>query len=446
MATRRWDSLGYAAAVVLPRLPAFLFLPAIANALSVGDMGLLASSWVFLELFQTLAGMGLKAALGRFFPLAEGAARNTVLTASLYGIAAGGAALGLCAAGLRAWPAAGAALPFLGALGDDAFAALLASAFLGNLASALLIYLRAEQKAIAFLSVSAIGAAVEACFLAVLWATHRFTLAHLLGLEAVKQGVILLCIAVPARKDLAPNASFPELRRQLAFGLWFVPIGLGEWFITGSDRFWLGKLGGLADVGVYGFLYRFAMPLSVLFAGGLLDAHARLYKFAGQEGEGLAEGLLTRYLMRSGAIVAAYALLFPAALWLAGRKAGLFPPAYLSGLPAAPLMAAVLFALYWGKYYGTILEYRMRARALMAAQLGVAAASALLIPAGILIFSARGGNVLCGSALGALAAETLGIIALGRLAGTRGGLRAMVAGAATLAVCLAAAAAWAMSA
>ena len=49
-----------------------------------------------------------------------------------------------------------------------------------------------------------------------------------------------------------------------------------------------------------------ATDLSVkLVAANSHSAKPWLYKFAGTEGEGLAEGLLTRYLVRSGAFVAA---------------------------------------------------------------------------------------------------------------------------------------------
>jgi O-antigen/teichoic acid export membrane protein len=319
---------------------------------------------------------------------------------------------------------------------------LLTAAVLGNLVSALFVYLRAERKALTFLCISAAGAALETSLLSTLLSGHRFSLPVLLGVEACKQGFLMLCIAAVARRDLSRLPAWRELARQLAFGLWFIPIGLGEWFITGSDRFWLGKLGSLDDVGVYGFTYRFVMPLSVLFAGGLMNAHARLYRFSGAEGEPLARELLSVFLKRAGLLTAAAAALLPAALWMAGRRFHLFPEAYLDGLPAAPLMAAVIFALYWARYYAAILEYRLRARALMFAETGIALLSAALIPAAIVCARNLEGSVLCGAALGALAAKGIGIAVLARLARLRGGWRSPAAGLATLAACLALSAAW----
>src|SRR5690242_1936145 len=91
MALARWDNLTYSAAVVIPRLPAFLFLPLLATVLPVAEMGRLATAWVAIELFQILAGMGLKASLGRFFPLAtDPARRREILTLSLFGNLGGG--------------------------------------------------------------------------------------------------------------------------------------------------------------------------------------------------------------------------------------------------------------------------------------------------------------------------------------------------------------------
>jgi hypothetical protein len=443
MAIRRSDGLAYAAALVLLRLSAFLFLPAITAALTVGEMGLLASSWVFIDLFQILASLGLMASLGRFFPLAQDPeGRGATLSAALGGIVAGGGGFVLAALAFRASPLADRMLPFLRGLDGRAFAALLTAAVLGNLVSSLFVYLRAERKAMTFLGISAAGAALEALLLAAVLAGQRFSLPVLLGVEAAKQAFLALCLAVAARRDLSVFPSWRELSRQLAFGLWFIPIGLGEWFITGSDRFWLGKLGSLPDVGVYGFTYRFVMPLSVLFAGGLMNAHARLYRFEGSAGEPLARELLSAFLKRAGVLTIAAAAFLPAALWVAARRFHLFPEAYLKGLPAAPMMAAVVFALYWSRYYAAVMEYRLRARVLMFAEAGIGLLSAALIPAAILCARSLEVSLLCGAALGALAAKGIGIVVLARLARLGGGWRSSLVGLATLAACLAAAAAW----
>src|SRR5690606_14590021 len=266
MAAARWDNLVYSAAVVLPRLAAFLLLPAIASVLSVSDMGKLATSWIFIELFQTLAGLGLKAALGRFFPRAtEPARRREILTISLCGNLAGGLVLGLATWAAFALPFSRTRIHFFDSIDYPVFAALLGTSVLGNLASTFIIYFRAEQRAWAFLAASVIGAGIEACLAVGLLAAERLSLLNLLLIECLKQAAMLAFIAYQGRKDWGFAFSRQTLKTMAAFGIWLVPVGLGEWFVNSSDRFWLGQQGDLDLVGVYGFLYKFAMPLGILF-------------------------------------------------------------------------------------------------------------------------------------------------------------------------------------
>jgi O-antigen/teichoic acid export membrane protein len=404
-------------------------------------MGRLASSWVAIELFQILAGMGLKASLGRFFPLAsEPARRREILTLSLIGNLGGGLLMAAIAWLLFCLPPARGALPFFQSLEPRVFAALIAAAILGNLASTFIIYFRAEQRAGAFLAASLIGAGVEAAALGSLALAGRLSLLNLLLAECLKQAIMMGFIAWQGRRDWGFAFSMAAFKPLLAFGLWFVPVGLGEWFILGSDRFWLGKLGSLDAVGVYGFLYRFSMPLAVLFAGSLMDAHARLYKLEGKAGEGLAGELLERFLSRSGGIASAWGLALPFCLYLASRKLHLFPEIYLAGLPAFPIMAAVVFTLFWGKYYGTVLEYRMRARALMFAQTAIAALSLILIPVSIKLADDMGIGILIGTAFGALWAQLLGTGVLARMTDMEGRAGHIATGWAVLVACLGSAA------
>lgn len=443
MTAKRWDGLVYSAAVVLPRLPAFLLLPAIASVLSLSDMGKLATSWVFIELFQTLAGMGLKAALGRYFPIAvESAERREILTVALSGILAGGLALGLIAWGAFAWPLARGQIHFFQVIDPRVFSALLGASMIGNLASTFIIYFRAEQKALAFLMASVIGAAAELGLSLALLKTGHVSLLNLLLVECLKQAAMLAFIAHQGRRDWGFAFSRKTLRTMYAFGIWLVPVGLGEWLVTSSDRFWLGQQADLGKVGVYGFLYKFAMPLGVLFTGSLMDLHARLYRMDDAEGLRFTQDRLARFLGRSGMLMLGYALLIPAAFHALMIFHPVFPAAYMRGLAAFPLMVAVLYTFYWGKYYAMYLEYRFRAKALTAALTLAAAASMILIPLAIRLCLANGWDVLAGTAYGALAAQLLSMGFLGRLAGLPGSRANGIKGLVFVAACMAASWLW----
>lgn len=435
----RWDSLVYSAAVVLPRLPAFLLLPAIASALSLSDMGILATAWVFIELFQTFAGMGLKASLGRYFPLAqELGQRREILSIALSGILAGGLAMGLITWAAYAWPLTRGLVQFFQVIDIRVFSTLLLASMVGNLASAFTIYFRAERRAWAFLSASLIGALAELGLCVALLATGRISLLNLLLVESLKQAAMLVFIAYMARRDWGFAFSAKTLKTMAGFGIWLVPVGLGEWLVGSSDRFWLGQHGDLDKVGIYGFLYKFAMPLGVLLTGSLMNLHSQLYRMPDDQGLGYTRERLAVYLGRSGFMMLGYAVLIPVAFHLAARFYPIFPAAYLSGLAAFPLMVAILYAFYWGKYYAMYLEYRYRTRALTAALTLAAAASMILIPLAIRLCQYKGWDVITGTAYGALSAQLLSLAFLGRLAALPGGRSSAARGLAFVAACVAA--------
>ncbi|HLP43250.1 MAG TPA: hypothetical protein VK465_17225, partial [Fibrobacteria bacterium] len=370
------DALVYATALVLPRAVSFVLLPVFAARFTLAEMGLLATCWVFMDFFQTLAGLGMRQALGRFFPLAEGARRRReVLTTALAGTLGGGLGAALLSAAAWAVPATRGRLEFLARVDLRLLAWLLTAAALGNLVSTLLVYFRAERRPYAFLAAGGAGALVELSLAAWLIAAARLGVAELMAVEAAKQAVMLLFIAWQGRRDLVPAVSASALAALAGFGAWLVPVALCEWATLSADRFWLGQLAGMDAVGVYGFFGKFAAPLGILFTGGLMELHSRLYAMSGEVGMTFARDRIARYLRRGGFLALAVAAGIPAAFLLLEAVRPVFPPAYRAGLPFFPLLAGAGYVVYWGKYYGAVLEYRFRPRAVLAG-MGCGAAAA----------------------------------------------------------------------
>lgn len=434
------DGLIYSVSLVLPRLPGFLFLPFFAARLSFAEMGVLATCWIFMDLFQHFAGLGMRQALGRFFPLAETLRdRREVLTTALWTACAGGVAASLLTWAAWSLPALRGSLEFLSALDGRLLASLLAASSLGNLSSTLVVYFRAERRPWAFLAAGAAGAAVEMALVGALLAGEGLRVADLMAVEAVKQAVILLWVAWLGRRDLAPAFARERWAALLPFALWLVPVGLCEWAVLSADRFWLGQLEGLDPVGVYGFFARFATPLSVIFTGYLMEMHSFLFAMRGGEGIAFVRDRLERFLLRGGCLALALSILFPAAYRAAEALWPEFPRGYAAGLPVFPILVAGLYAIIWGRYYGAALEYRFRARAVLFALGLSAAASTVLLPAAIAACRHLGWSVLAGAAAASLLAILAGTAAQGAMAGIGegGSGRQIALGSAFLLGCLA---------
>ncbi len=437
MAISRFDKWIYSAALVLPRLPGFLMLPIIASILSLKEMGILASSWVFIELFQTLAGMGLKAALGRYFPMAQTAqSRHEILTITLGGMLLGGLALSAITFGIFSLPIFNQSISFLQSIDYKILCTLLIAAMIGNLSSTFIIYFRVEQKAWGFLFASLIGGIFELGLFIFLYKIGKISLLNLLGIECLKQFAMLVFIALSARKDWGLAFSKNSCLSMLHFGLWLMPVGLGEWFITSSDRFWLGQHGDLGPVGIYGFMYKFAMPIGILFTGGIMDLHAQLYRMNEKEGLTFTNEKLKLFLSRSGLFILGYALIIPIAMFFILKIRPVFPAIYSTGLPIFPILIAILYVFYWSKYYSMVLEFKFKARSLTLTMVLSALASLALIPMTLYLFKIFNWNILIGAAIGSLLAQLLALTISAKLAKLEGSSKHFLKGSLFIFFCL----------
>lgn len=406
----------YTVAIVLPRLSGFLLLPAYATVLSLGDMGLLSTSWIFISLFQTVAGMGMTQALGRLFPMAKDSRhRREILTATLLGTLGGGLLTTLIAILIYAWPMARSHLQFLGQIDVRFFGTILTAGLLGNVTSTLLVYFRAEQKAWSFLHAGIIMAVVEMGLAGMLLAMGKASVVNLLAVECAKQAATFIFIGWKGKRDLNPAFSSKTWKAVTGFGFWLIPVGMCECVFTSSDRFWLGQIVSMESVGIYGFFYKFATPLGVLFIGNLMDFHSYLYKMQGEEGMVYARESLNRFLFRGGLMTLGFAIGFPVAYRLLPLVFPVFPHAYASGLEIFPLLVAALYVFTWGKYYGALLEYRFETREILIGMGITAVFGATLIPLFLKASFSFNSWALSAAAGASLATAFVGLLVMGLL-------------------------------
>jgi O-antigen/teichoic acid export membrane protein len=431
------DGLLYSASLVLPRLPSFLLLPLLATRLSFAGMGLLTTCWIFMDLFQNFAGLGMRQAVGRFFPLAATPPeRCEVLTTALSATLAGSAVCAVLA--VLAWsvPVLRGSLAFLSALDLRLLITLVLASSLGNLSSTLIVYFRAERRPLAFFAASLCGALVELAGLLVLLRGKTLEVADLMAVEAGKQAVMLLLVGWQGKADLRPAVSGARFASLWAFSMWLVPVGVCDYLAQVADRFWLGELEGLGPMGIYGFFARFATPLGVLYGGAVMEMHSRLFALRGEAGADFARERLGRFLRRAGWTALGVSAAFPLAYRLGESLWPSFPKGYGTGLALFPVLIAGVYLLYWGRHYGAVLEYRFRSKAVLLG-LGLSAlAACVLIPSAILACRRLGAPVLEGTALAALVSIGAGTVTLGWLARLGGNAKDIARGAAFLAGCL----------
>ena len=380
----------YTGGIVIGRIPPFLFLPVFATVLSPETLGLYLTVLILADLVQTVSGLGMVQALGRYFPLAkERAVRKELMGTALWTALAGAAII--CGLALAAflWPAFRDTLEAARGLDLPSLLLALGAGSIVNLVSLLIAYVRAEQRAGVFFASLSGGAALEACAGTVLVVTGSVNLPRILAVECAKGFLILLILLWSARADLSLRFSSSRFAELFRFGFWLMPVGLFAWMLLSIDRFWLGQLAGLAEVGVYGFFYKFASPAAILFQGWIISMDSHLFRAEPEAGRDLVGASLARYLKWAGAGLCLAAAILPLAVWFAARDGRWLPSAYLGGLKVYPLFLATIFIYYWAVHYASLLDFQFRSKRQLAymglAALGNFALCPAFVKAGALV-------------------------------------------------------------
>lgn len=357
------DTFGYTFAIVLGRLPPFLFLPVFASALPPAALGHYLTAAILADLVQSLSTLGMVQALFRFFPKAEGQAeRRAFMGTALCTGMAGAAATVTVFVSAYSIPAVRGTLEAFRNLPPAPFALALTAGVFIAITSILSASLWAQQRSRAYLIAFGGGAALEAALSGAMIASHAISLERMLAIECAKDAAVALAVAWVARKNLSLRFDRKRFRDLFRFGVWFVPMGICTWMLFSTDRFWLGQAASMADVGVYGFFYKFASPVSVLFQGYVMSMDSQLFKVRAEEAPVLVQAALRAFLRRAGGMLALAALAVPAAVWVAVRDRGLLPPVYLHGLRAYPLLLGSSYLYYWAAHHAALLDYRLRSR------------------------------------------------------------------------------------
>jgi O-antigen/teichoic acid export membrane protein len=237
----------------------FALLPVYATQFSPSQFGVVATGQVIVLAAITFARLGLNSGMFRFLAVyhADGDAQgeDRAVTTSL--VAAGLCSLVVTLVMLGGWVVVGS-----GASSDVQLS--------GNLiAVSVILSLPAEMAGFAFRAKQQSTSYVVLTSASVILTTI-FTITFVVflhgGVVAVFASAVVANVLTSVaglfalRRHLKPRSfSWQELRRQLRFGLPSVPALLADWVMQFSDRLFLTRFAGLAQVGVYSLGYRIGM-------------------------------------------------------------------------------------------------------------------------------------------------------------------------------------------
>jgi O-antigen/teichoic acid export membrane protein len=254
----------YGLGTLVSRFIAVLLLPVYTRYLSPSDYGLIETLIALSAVLTVLLAAGVKSAFFRFyFDEPEGRGRLRVIRTSFWftmASATAGLAAGLVLAG-----------PISDLLfGTSDHADLVRAAFVGLWAHVnyeqMTSLFRVEQRSIAYLIATLINLVL----------TVGATLLLVVALDKGPIGVIVgnftgtlvvyAGLLAYRREQLGLELDRPLLREMNRFGMPLVPSALFLWILNFSDRFFLVKLAGAREVGLYSIGVRVASAIILLLA------------------------------------------------------------------------------------------------------------------------------------------------------------------------------------
>ena len=280
---------------LVSRFIAVLLLPVYTRFLSPADYGLIETLIALSAVLTVLLAAGVKSAFFRFyFDEAEGRGRLRVIRTSFWFTMVMGTA-GLGAGLLLAGPIS----QLLFGTGDHAD--LVRAAFVGLWAHVnyeqMTSLFRVEQRSGAYLLATLVNltiTVVATLLLVVVWEKGPIgvIVGNFIGTLLVYGGLLAY-----RREQLGLELDRPLLREMNRFGMPLVPSGLFLWALNFSDRFFLVKLSGAREVGLYSIGVRVASAIILLLAAFRTAWPAFAYSIEDDDEAARTYGYVLTYLV-----------------------------------------------------------------------------------------------------------------------------------------------------
>ena len=287
----------YAAGIVISRIIAFVMIPVYTNCLTPAEYGVLELLSLTADLISTGMGMWMATALMRFyFKYEDKESRNTVVSTSLLGMTVlMGLTVGICLVFSREF----SQLVFSTEEYTAAFRIMFLTMFFSSSIEIPLIYLRANQRSVAFVVISLVKLVLQLSLNIYLLIYLDLGVMGVLYSSLISSLIISVYLFVTTCTESGTKFSFSAYKELLKFGAPLIMADLSVFGLTYADHYLLNYFGSLTIVGLYSLAYKFGMLVSLLFSTPFRSIwSARMFEIAKQEdGRQVYARVLTYFLM-----------------------------------------------------------------------------------------------------------------------------------------------------
>ncbi|MCX6835546.1 MAG: flippase [candidate division Zixibacteria bacterium] len=289
----------YTVGIVLSRIVAFVMIPVYTNCLTPAEYGVLELLGLTADLISTSVGMGMAAAVMRFyFKHEDPERRNAVISTSLLGvIAVMGLTVSLCIVFSKEF----SRLVFSSEEYTTPFRVMFLSMFFSSAIEIPLIFLRAKQKSVTFVVISLVKMVIQLGLNIFFLVYLKMGVIGVLYSTLISAVIISLYLIAVTWRETGIRFDKASYKDMLRFGAPLIMADLSIFGLTYADHYMLNYFGSLTVVGLYSLAYKFGMLVSLLFATPFRSIWtARMFEIAKQEnGRQIYAKVLTYFLLGS---------------------------------------------------------------------------------------------------------------------------------------------------
>ncbi|MDQ6770298.1 MAG: oligosaccharide flippase family protein [Gemmatimonadota bacterium] len=256
------QTLVYTGGVMIGKVASFIMLPVYTRYLTPADYGVLELLGMTIEVIGLITGAGIMGAVFKFYHAEEQQEeKNKVISTAALGVAAIATAATLL--GLMIAPQL-LNITF-GSLTNLSYLRLyFVLFFLQNFEQVPLALVRAENRAVLFITVNALKL-VMMLSLNILFVVYlRMGIGGVLTSGIITSALVAIGMSGYLVRRVGIRFIADKFRQMLGFGLPLVPWWVGNFILVFSDRFFLNHYTDTSAVGIYSLGYKFAFLLNAL--------------------------------------------------------------------------------------------------------------------------------------------------------------------------------------
>jgi len=289
----------YAVGIVISRIITIVMIPIYTKCLTPAEYGVLELLGLTTDLMSTSIGMGMTAAVGRFyFKYEDNADRHAVISTSLLGVVT---VMAITALSCILFSEGFSNLLFSTAEYASSFRVMFLTMFLSSAIEIPLIFLRVKQRSVAFVIINLVKLVLQLGLNIYFLVYLKMGILGVLYSGLIGTAIVAGYLAYTAFRETGIRFDFGIYKEMLRFGAPLIMAELSVFGLSYADHYLLNYLGDLTIVGLYALAYKFGMMVASLFTAPFRSIWTtRMFEIAKQEdGHKVYARVTTYFLMGS---------------------------------------------------------------------------------------------------------------------------------------------------